>query len=615
MEDFDSNKSLDYIMLESMSKFERITPQKNLTKVEITNNSKKTKFTLVLLPEWSVDLPPYNLSRLSSITRKSGYSTTVFDFNVKSYHILKTKNLNLWEPYNEWKWTSQSFKKEILPHFKNLIEDFITKIVDSKPNVVGFSMYTTNEFLTNFVVLRLKKMLPNCKFIVGGPNVFSLNKVTRKIYDFVVEGEGELALLKILDSIENNEEIDKIFYKNTNIRIDLDSLPYPDYSDYDLSEYKIPNGVSAEISRGCIAKCVFCSETHFWKYRNRISEKLLNEVEHQYLTYGLKNFWFIDSLVNGNLRELKAFALGLVERNIKINWQGYARCDKRMDLEYFKILEKSGCKLLNFGVESGSQKVLNDMKKEITVEEVEQNFSNASICNIKILINLITGFPTENVNDFDLTFTLLWRIKNYNISHISQGVSFSLTADDIVSRNPEKYNIDKNNFQGMWTTNNLTNTKLHRLIRHKTLAIFLHNLNVKNKIWITYNGIIKKSYNINYDRKKIKDNLDRENFDYNIIETNLGNFANSAVNEIWVLLRKFWLVLGPYEIKIIFSPEMDNEDFGYRLGCNFTSNIDFKINDNGIWDADFYFNFVDDEKSDYWGNQSFIFQYKNSGKW
>ena len=154
------------------------------------------------------------------------------------------------------------------------------------------------------------------------------------------------------------------------VRLDLDSLPFPDYSDFDFSEYQMPNGASSELSRGCVAKCVFCTEVHFWKYRGRMAGSILNEIEYQYRTHGIDFVWFIDSLVNGNLKELRAFALGVVERGLKIRWQGYARCDGRMDLEYFKDLKDSGCHQLNYGVESGSQRVLDDMKKGDIVAEL-----------------------------------------------------------------------------------------------------------------------------------------------------------------------------------------------------------------------------------------------------
>ena len=72
-------------------------------------------------------------------------------------------------------------------------------------------------------------------------------------------------------------------------------------------------------------------------------------------------------MVNGNLKELRAFAKGIVAKGLKIKWTGYARCDGRMDLAYLQDLADSGCIALNYGCESGSQKVLDDIDKGVTV--------------------------------------------------------------------------------------------------------------------------------------------------------------------------------------------------------------------------------------------------------
>ena len=83
----------------------------------------------------------------------------------------------------------------------------------------------------------------------------------------------------------------------------------------------------------------------------------------------------IDSLINGNVKELRAFALALTAKNTKMRWTGYARCDGRMDDDYFKDIAEGGCIMLNFGCESGSQKVLDDMAKGVTIKEMEDQLT------------------------------------------------------------------------------------------------------------------------------------------------------------------------------------------------------------------------------------------------
>ena len=611
----------DWAMAKTMAQFARSTPQKNLTPVVIANATRNTRLTLVLMPEWGVFFPPYNLSRLSAVTRSAGYHTTVLDINIRAYHTLKNNlDIDFWDASREWMWIGNWYNREIHPHLQNLYNDYIDRIVDTNPDVIGFSMYYTNETSTNWMAAQLKLRLPNCKIIVGGPQVGSMSKRSAIFYHHVIEGEGEQVLLDILENIENKNPInEKFIRKNSKLRLDLDSLPFPDYSDYDLNEYITPGGISAEISRGCIAKCVFCTEVHFWKYRGRMSGSLLDEVEYQKKHYGGNYVWFIDSLVNGNLKELRGFCLGVIERNLNIKWQGYARCDGRMDLDYYRDLKASGCTQLSYGIESGSQRVLDAMKKEITLDEIESNLQNGHKVGIRAQTNWIIGFPNEDLQGFADTLTLVWRIKNYSILVISPGLSLMLSQGSDISIDPNKFNINTKNFLNMWTTNDLTNTKVHRLVRQKNFSIFLEQLNSKKYIHGFERPNLKKTYQIDYDKTKINKTIERETFDYNIIKSNLGDFANSLMNEIWPLLRQLWLALGKYNITVNFEPETDIREFGDRLGCQYTAAHVFVINDDGEWTAahNYKFNHVnhDGSRDTNWDDCSFTYNWNGQGVW
>jgi hypothetical protein len=268
----------DWAMVRTMAQYVKNTPQKNITPVVIENVTRKTKLSLIMMPEWGVYFPPYNLSRLSAVTRAAGFKTTVFDINVKSYHLLKDKlDFDPWDSNREWMWVGDWYTKELHPHLDNLFKTYARMIIRNKPDVVGFSMYYTNEQATNWMANYIKWCLPDCKIIVGGPQAQSMRESSKEIYDHIIEGEGEQVLIDLLTKVENDQPInEKFLQKNSKLRLDLDSLPFPDYSDFNFDEYTIKGGFSAEISRGCVAKCVFCTEVHFWKYRDRMSGSLLN---------------------------------------------------------------------------------------------------------------------------------------------------------------------------------------------------------------------------------------------------------------------------------------------------------------------------------------------------
>jgi BMFP domain-containing protein YqiC len=187
-----------------------------------------------------------------------------------------------------------------------------------------------------------RKLIPGVTIIVGGANATQLKITDVGVADHVVSGEGELWFVRILENLENpTEEIPHICTQSKDQKIDLDSMPPADYSDMDISLYD-SRGISSEFSRGCTSNCVYCNETVFWKYRSRQADRVLDEIEIVYKQQNIQQVLFIDSLLNGNLRELRAFAEGLMERKIHISWGGYSRIDGKMDRDFWLLLKRSG---------------------------------------------------------------------------------------------------------------------------------------------------------------------------------------------------------------------------------------------------------------------------------
>lgn len=613
----EAGNSRDWAMVKTMLDFARPRPQKNVTAINLTQVNRKTRVALVLMPEWGIYFPPYNLSRLSSVARAAGYAVSVWDLNIRAYHYMQGKlDFDPWDPAREYYWLEEQYERELHPHLEPAYQEYINEIVEQKPDVIGFSLYYTNETNSRWMATELRKRLPGVKIIVGGPQAYSISAETAAYFDHVVQGEGEQILLDLLDRIEKNETVaERFLVQPKSVRLNLDSFPFPDYTDYDLNLYQVPNGASSEFSRGCVAQCVFCTEVHFWKYRGRMSNSVLDEIEYQYHKHGSDNIWFIDSLVNGNLNELRAFALGVVERGLKITWQGYARCDRRMDLDFYQDLRASGCESLDYGIESGSPSVLDAMKKYITVQDIEENLIAGASVGIKANTNWIIGFPTERPVDFAKTLALVWRMRNNNILSIRPGLTMILSPGAEISENQNAYSIAKIDYMGNWTTKDMLNTKLHRMIRQKNFLIFLHSLPNRNAIHGFYRPKLGELYQSKFATTQ-QHNVDYENFDYAIIKTDINAFADSVVNEIWPLLRNLWLARGAYTIRIKNDPELDLKEWGQRLGCNYTGYHEFVIDDDGLWTADFYYNFVQDPNGAFpWPNRSFEFLYQHTGQW
>lgn len=591
-------------MVEAIAPYAKKTVQSNLTPVYIDYKTRKTKLILVLCPEWSPNFPPFNLCRLSGISKSAGFDTTIIDLNVRAYDEYRNDwepnkkiPFRLWDPSASWHWLGETYLKDIHPILEPLLTKAVDEILDMNPTIVGFSMYYISEEPTKWMCQELKRRNPSIKIAIGGSNVQKDWFQIQPYYDYVVSGEGEGVLLNILEEIESgitHQEPQYLVQPETQ-RINLNDLPMPDYESIDFNLYNIPNGVTTEFSRGCTAKCTFCEETHFWKYRQRQAVDLITEIEWLYYNKGTDVIWFIDSLVNGNLKELRAFCKGVAAKNLKINWTGYARCDGRMNLEFFKDLKAGGCIMLNYGIESGSQKVLDDMDKGVTIAEMEQNFKDGKEVGVWAATNWIVGFPTEDFQDFSDSITFLWRNRNMNINNVGAGVGYGLGPETIVGQNPKKFNLSYHKYHNHWITKDFKKGGPHVMTRVKTFHMFLDLMKGCTEFPFSYPirfSLAREHYQIKFDDPTVVNEIEYENFDYNIIKSDINPFADTLVNEMWPFFRLLWRVRGGYEAEVLFNPEIDLKEFGTQYGPAFyTATFKFKINKDGQWKADFKYKF------------------------
>ena len=608
-------------IMEAILPYARSSAQKNLTEVVINNVTRKSKILFLLLPEWAFNFPPYNLARLLAVCKEAGYESDAVDLNVKAWRDRTNWaiDFNPWHGSKEWRWMGNNYHEHLHQHMLPLLEKYIQYVEDNKFDAVSFSLYYCNQEPTDWMASEIKRRMPHVKILVGGPQCHTFPPGADKpYYDYVVSGEGEEIILQVLQEIEDGKSTNtqQIIKQQYGQRLNLDSLPWADYSHFNLQEYAMPNGVNAEFSRGCTAKCVFCSETHFWKYRGRSAGGTLEEIINLYNNYNINYIWFLDSLVNGNLKELRAFCKGIIASEIKINWTGYARCDKRMDFEYYQDLANSGCRMLSYGVESGSNKVLIDMDKRVTVDEVEQNLQHGAIVGIEAHTNWIIGFPTETTQDFYESITLIWRNRN-GISIASGGHGFTEPPDTILSQNSEKYGMIKAYYMKNWITKDFSNSKVHRVIRLISFNVALQH--TPGQVYHKDHSILAKLANFDTSKyhsikfeKEQFNTISFETFNFNIIQPNINPLADSVVNEIWPLLRLLWRAKGAYSIDMNITPEHSYAEFGDRLGCNFTANYKFSVDETGVWTADFKFNFKQD--ADAWKYQDYSRETSMSAK-
>lgn len=567
--------------------------------------TKDISLVLLMMPQWDPSYAPYNLARLAGITTHAGYRTHVFDINIESYQDSRAWVHKL--PFDPWnssymtKWFPPEYKMYIHEHIKPFLDRYVDKVVALNPTVIGFTIYDANRETLMYLNSEIRKKLPNVISVLGGPICHRSDPRAGNEWEYIVSGEGEKLILEVLRDIEVNGRPTetKKYIQEIGERNSLDELPPPNWNFYNFNLYRVPNAATLEFSRGCIAKCVFCDETHFWKYRGRESTRVIEEVTDLWQR-GVNSYWFVDSLINGNLKELRSFCHAIKKRQMNIHWVGYARCDERMDLEYFKDMKDAGCYGLSFGVESGSDKVLKDMAKEITAEEVFKNFRDGAKVGLQNGIMLIVGFPTEEPFDLYKTMELMWRVRNFDINFIGGGYTMQLSPETIIGQDRARYGVLPMIYGLNFITEKFDNTKLHRLIRLKTTHICLEHLKPLNGVNYNNRTNINSHYTLTFEDEKIVNDVEPEEFfDFNIVKlTTDNNVANTIFNEVWPLFRMLYRGRGGYEIVLNFDQHVDFIEFPHQLTAPFDAVFKFKISSQGEWVADFKAKYTQPEN--YW---------------
>lgn len=597
-------------------------PQRGLDQLDITYDiNRKTRVCMVMCPEWDPSFPPYNIARLTGVIKSAGYACKSFDLNIETHLKYHEEKWPLWfdpwaGPY-DWKWIDDSYWNELHQYVQPVLDKAVDDIIEFNPNIVGFTLYYCNIEPVHYMMDQLRERAPYIKILVGGPNThYSYFKVNDR-YDFVVNGEGEKPLLEILESIENDTEMEFTEQKENTLivrqpvesRLDLSNLPFPDYTDFPMDQYRFANGALCAISRGCTAKCTFCEETHYYKYRQRTAVSTLDEVKFMYNNYGTRVFQFTDSLVNGNLRELRAFAEGVIAEGLDIKWTGYARCDGRMDIEYYKALAASGCYALNYGTESGSQSVLDAMDKKVTIQEMEDNFRDGHITGVSAHTNWITGFPNEKPVDVEDTYTFLWRQRDKGLLSIGTGPGFGVGVDSIVGQNLNKFGLSHFYYYDHWLREDLTASIVHKMVKNKLFSIYT-DLLVTDEACAkpTRHNLKERHYTIEFNDPERTNQIeyDYRDFDYNIIKSGKGDFVDSLANDIWPFLRVLWRARGGYKLKLLFVKEWEYEEWGDRGAAPLNATYLFEIDDQGNWNADFNWDYQQTHLDYEWNDHYWI---------
>lgn len=324
--------------------------------------------------EWAKpNVLPLGLGYVASVLRISGHKVEVMDINA-------------------YRWTPEEVEYRI----KNV--DF---------DIAGIGAIVTVYRYVKWLIGILKKYHPEKKIMIGGSVGTSIPHIIfeKTEADIVCIGEGEVTVVELIRALENNSDLSKvdgIWYKGKNGRIysnknrvpiqNLDSLPLPSWDLFPMEIYlknpvgapnrnkwinggsdsEVPLSMNLNATRGCPYQCIYCYHDFMGSgYRHRSPKNIINEMRNLYDQYGVRYFHFIDdefclkkSFVFEFCKELKG------EFNKDVSWG----CTGRVNLmteDLIATMADSGCVLIGYGIESGSQRMLDTMKKGVTVQQAK----------------------------------------------------------------------------------------------------------------------------------------------------------------------------------------------------------------------------------------------------
>ena len=260
-------------------------------------------------------------------------------------------------------------------------------------------------------VANAKSKLPNLITIVKGAPFLTYN--TNVIYenpfiDYVIYGEPELTLKEILEGVPDNEILGICYSENMQgvkndprpFNEDLDQLPFPARHLVDNTIYKRPDNGKVQavikVSRGCPYHCFFCLATPVsgTKVRTRSAENILLEIKECIEKYNIKNFLFWSDIFNFDRAWTLDFCKKIIASGLKFTWSANTRANT-LDNEMAELMYKSGCRLVSIGVESGSQEILNNIGKKITLDDIRNTVKILKKNKIKIYNYFVIGLPWE----------------------------------------------------------------------------------------------------------------------------------------------------------------------------------------------------------------------------
>ena len=303
------------------------------------------------------------------------------------------------------------------------------KLEEYQPDVVGVTAVTMNYPTASDILKYCKSVNSDITTVIGGPHVtFAASETLNEApwTDIVVMGEGEMTLLDIVEGKDLNN-IPGIAFRSEGVKVtpprplieNLDDLPLPARHLFPTSKYHaLASHLSLITGRGCPFNCVFCVGSRMGGRRARFRDpkKVVDELE-KGLELGFREVNFEDDLFTLNHKHLHAICDEIIARGLDVKWSVFARVDT-VNPEVLAKLKEAGCDWLCYGIESGNQQILDNVKKKITLDKIRHSVEIAKDAGINVLASFILGLPGETKETLVETMDFARELDTYYGFHV-----------------------------------------------------------------------------------------------------------------------------------------------------------------------------------------------------
>ena len=342
-------------------------------------------------------------------------------------------------------------------------EELRNRISDFSPDLIGVPFFTRRYADTKLLLNKLRRWYPDVRLVVGGHHASALpREVLQEInaVDVVVIGEGEKTIISLLENSDGNNlnEIKGIAFRNNGDIVvteqsefieNLDTLPYPDLLQVDPNKCKMhpPYGwyglpLTMITTRGCPGKCVFCSKSVYQNtLRSQSPKRIVDEIEYWKTKLPIKEIRFFDDDFTISRKRTFDICDEMIKRDVKLPWT----CTTRVDFlsrELLVKMKEAGLYFIVLGVESGSPRILKNLKKGYRVSHIRNAFKWCREVGITTFGFFMVGNPGENDEDRRLTLQIQKEIRP---DFLSWGALRVLPGSPLFNecKNDPKYNFMK----------------------------------------------------------------------------------------------------------------------------------------------------------------------------